>query len=58
MSQRSGTYGTYGRDSYIVLLVALKSRHNMVVGVDRQIVGIEVDGVDQQRDGFLLNRFP
>ena len=42
-------------DTYIVLLGNLKKRHNMVVGVDRQIIEIEVDGVAQQRDGFLFN---
>jgi hypothetical protein len=30
----------------------------MVVGVDRQIIEIEVDVVAQQRDGNLLNRAP
>jgi len=46
-------------DTYIVLLGNLKKRHNsMVVGVDRQIIEIEVDGVAQHRDGFLLNRAP
>jgi len=45
-------------DTYIVLLGNLKKRHNMVVGVDRQIIEIEVDGVAQQRDGFVLKRVP
>jgi len=45
-------------DTCIDLLGNLKKRHNMVVGVDRQIIEIEVDGVAQQRDGFVLNRVP
>jgi hypothetical protein len=45
-------------DTCIVLLGNLKQSHNMVVGVDRQIIEFEVDGVAQQKDEFLLNRVP